>query len=103
MNGDISAQLFAVKRTTTMLLSTRQLVLNVLTDVTGALSRVTESCFRGEVLVFWGRWVFSRILLAASCSCSLLKEDTTLDSALKMDEAWSMKRALSWLKQENTG
>lgn len=101
MNGDISAQRkennsYASKHTSVK-------VLNFLLDVTGPLSWVTESCFRGEVLMFCGRWVFSSILLAACCSCSLLKEDTTLDSALRMDEAWSMKRALPWLKQEKTG
>lgn len=60
---------------------------NFLLEVTGPLSQVTESCFRGEVLMLWGRWVFSSLLLASSCSCSLLKEDTNLDSALQMDEA----------------
>lgn len=48
--------------------------------------------------MFGGRRVFWSVLLAASCPCSLVKEDTSLDSALKMDEAWSVKRALSCLR-----
>lgn len=67
----------------------------------GKQATLRNSHFSRGCLMFWGQYASSKVLLTAVWSCSSPKEATNLDRLRMMDEACSVKRALSFLKQES--